>query len=128
MKKLKRTILLLLCIDAAVLLSCFVSSLHWILLLLTKIDIFEITLFNKIGEFFMIPFAASLLIFIFARCFFLPEIVFSIAVILQIVYFVRMTKSKQSDRRTAILCISLDIFCSVALLSAQMVFDNAMSV
>lgn len=128
MKKLKRTILLLLCIDAAVLLSCFVSSFHWFLLLLTKIDIFEITLFNKIGEFFMIPFAASLLIFIFARCFFLPEIVFSIAVILQIVYFVRMTKSKQSDRRTAILCISLDIFCSVALLSAQMVFDNAMSV
>lgn len=128
MKKLKRTILLLLCIDAAVLLSCFVSSFHWILLLLTKIDIFEITLFNKIGEFFMIPFAASLLIFIFARCFFLPEIVFSIAVILQIFYFVRMTKSKQSDRRTAILCISLDIFCSVALLSAQMVFDNAMSV
>ena len=53
---------------------------------------------------------------------------FGVSVILQIIYFVLAKNSEQRTSRTAILCVLLDFFCVTALLSAQVVFDTAMSV
>lgn len=127
-KKLRKAIFALLWTDAAILLPCFISSIGKILRLLAKTDIFS----GSLPEIAAILLAVAMIAFVLSRCFFLPEIMFAAALILQIAYFVIERKSNSSEsnerKRTAILCAILDIFCIVALFSAQSVFDAAMSV
>ena len=127
-RRIKNAMLILLWVDVVILLPCFIASLRWILLIATKIDVLEINLLSKIFELLEMASVVPLMFFVLGRCFFLPEILFGVSVILQIIYFVLAKNSEQRTSRTAILCVLLDIFCVTALLSAQAVFDTAMSV
>jgi len=68
------------------------------------------------------------MLFYFAQCFYLPEILFGISIIMQIISLVLSVKNKTIKMSTIFIYVLLDVICCIAFISIESVFNTMLGV
>ena len=120
-KKIELITLIILVVNTILLLPCFSVSI---------INCFgNVANINNIwaaiiGIIFIIPG----MLFYFAQCFYLPEILFGLSIIMQIISLILSIKNKTIKRSAIFIYVLSDVICCIAFISIESVFNTMLGV